>query len=78
MLELKSRFRVRKVLFDPYQMHELLFACGWQGDETERGHEAFMMSTTYASLWSRRPSAVVKTLRRTLKAALLEAGLKDD
>ena len=34
------------------------------------------MSTMYVSWWSHRPSAIIKTLRRTLKAALLEAGLR--
>ena len=35
-----------------------------------------MRSTKYVSWWSARPSAIVKTLRRTLQTALLEAGLK--
>jgi hypothetical protein len=34
------------------------------------------MSTMYVSWWSARPRTIIKTLRRTLKAALLEAGLK--
>ena len=55
---------------------ELLSACGWLGDQTETYFEALMRSTKYVSWWSARPSAVVKTLRRTLKTALLEAGLK--
>ena len=55
---------------------ELLSGCGWLGDQTERYFEALMRSTTYVSWWSARPSAIVKTLRRTLQTALLEAGLK--
>ena len=55
---------------------ELLSACGWLGDQTEEDFEALMRSTRYVSWWSARPSAIVKTLRRTLQTALLEAGLK--